>query len=589
MSTTNKSHSSFHLDLKWLLKQFLSNKLLFAEIVFSGFVVSVLVLVLPLFVQVVFDKIIVYKTVFTLNILAISIAILLILSSVLNFLQSYLLNCITSTIDGKVALNIFKHLVYLPIDFFQNQNIGEITKNLLQIEQIRIFFLKKIPEVIVNITSICIFLPILFIYNFKLSLIVVAYSVLIALVATCIITPLYGFINAAYQLESKRQSLLTEAIFAIKTIKSLVLEKQKIAHWDQLSLDAIRSGFQVEKIATYATNTIRCLERLMTLTVIWVGVHEIFSGEMTIGALLAFQLIAGSNISSALLRIVEANNDYQRAALSMRKVNQILGHRHETSATMPIILEGNIDAIEFKEVDFCYSQARKNVLTGINFKISRGEVVGIVGFSGSGKSTIVNLLQGIYQPQSGAIFFNQHDLSQLDIYFLRKRFGIVIQDDTLFSDTILNNIKITKSNASIEEVKEAARLADAEGFIQELPNKYATILDEGGVNLSRGQRQRLAIARAILHNPDILILDEATNALDITSEQLIFDNLKKQFADTSFVIISHRLSLLKEADKIIVLKHGSIEQVGNHKELLITSSSYQELWQQHLFSIKYQR
>jgi len=365
------------------------------------------------------------------------------------------------------------------------------------------------------------------------------------------------------------------------TVKAMAIEPLLRQQWENKVARAVSMQFRVGKISITAKSLTQFLERLMTVILIWLGASQVFDGSLTIGALIAFQMLAG-RVTSPLVRLVGLINQYQEAALSVEKLGIVMNAKQEWGAdrhgARPS-LRGNI---VFDRVGFRYAPDLPNVLKEISLTIPAGTTLGVVGPSGSGKTTLTRMLQKAYFPSTGTIRINDCYLNELDTAHLRRNTGVVLQENFLFNATVAENIRAGQSAASREQIIQAALLAGADEFIVNLPQGYDTMLEEGAKNLSGGQRQRLAIARALLTRPEILILDEATSSLDPESERIVRENLAQIAKNRTVIIVSHRLSMLKDADSIIVLKNGDLVGHGPHEELLRDCDLYRNLWRQQM-------
>ncbi|MCS4096765.1 ABC-type bacteriocin/lantibiotic exporter with double-glycine peptidase domain [Rhizobium sp. BK176] len=426
-----------------------------------------------------------------------------------------------------------------------------------------------------------VFIPILLLYSVKLTLVVIGFAALVGLVVMLLVGPFQRRLQALYKAEGDRQALLVETVHGMRTVKSLALEPRQRRAWDDYSAQSISVRFRVEKISTAAQSMTGLLEKLMSVAIIGLGALDVFSGAMTIGALVAFNMLAG-RVSGPLVQIVTMVHEYQEVALSVRMLGEIMNQRPEQAGRGRGIrphLRGNI---QFDKVTFRYGPDGPPALDDVSFNIPAGSVFGVVGKSGSGKTTITRLIQGLYQNQQGIVRMDGYDSREIDLVHLRTSTGVVLQDNFLFRGTVRENIAAAKPDASIEEIMEVARIAGAEEFIERLPRGFDTMLEENASNLSGGQKQRLAIARALITDPKLLILDEATSALDPDSETIIRQNLSQIAAGRTVVIVSHRLSTLVDADAILVVERGKIADIGRHDQLVTRCMTYRHLWSQQM-------
>ncbi len=568
-------------SLRWFIPEILRQKTAFIDIGLAVLFISAIALITPIFFQIVIDKVLVNQAFTTLHVLGIGMTAMLVVNGFLDFLRDYILLHATNKIDLRVTGRTFRHMLHLPLDFFERVTAGVLAKHMQQTSNIRGFLTGSVFLTMLEATSLFIFLPFLFFYSFRLTSIVLVVTGLIATVMLVLIAPFKRRLNALYDAEGNRQAMLVETINGMPTVKAMAIEPLLRSQWENKVARAVSMQFRVGKISITAKSITQLLERLMTVLLIWVGANQVFSGDMTVGALIAFQMLAG-RVTSPLVRLVGLVHQYQEAALSVEKLGVVMNAKPEWGAdrhgTRPS-LKGDI---VLDRVSFRYGPDLPNVLKEISLTISAGTTLGVVGPSGSGKTTLTRMLQKMYFPSTGTIRMNNCYLNELDTAHLRRNTGVVLQESFLFRTTVADNILAGQSGTSRERIIEAATLAGADEFIVKLPQGYDTMLEEGASNLSGGQRQRLAIARALLTQPDILILDEATSSLDPESERIVRENLVKIAKDRTVIIVSHRLSMLKAADSIIVLQDGNLVGHGPHEQLLQQCKLYKTLWQQQM-------
>ena len=566
-------------SLAWFLPEFFKLKGIFAQIALTVAMITVLSLVVPLFFQIVVDKVLVNKSYHTLNVLGFGIICAIIFNGFLDYLRSYFLLFATNKIDVATATKTFRHLMRLPVDFFERVPSGVLLKHMQQTEKIRGFLSGNLFFTILDLCSLLIFVPVLLLYSVSLTLVVLGYSLLMALVIACLIKPFQNRLNELYQAEGKRQSMLVESIHGVRTVKSLALEPVEEKQWDDSTAYAVKSYFKVGKISMTAKSISQVLEMLMTITVIWLGAWMVFEHRLSVGALIAFQMLAG-RVTGPLVKLVGLIHEYQQIALSVKMLGVVMNTPKEPAGGgVRNPLRG---AISFEHVTFQYRPDLPAVIRDFSLDIKPGTTLGIVGRSGSGKTTVTKLLQGLYPVVQGLIKIDGIDIREIDKSHLRSSIGVVLQENYFFSGTVRENISLTKRSASLEEIIYASKLAGADEFVQKLPRGYDTVLEENASNLSGGQKQRLAIARALLNNPPILIFDEATSALDPESEYVIQKNLRSIARGRTVLIISHRLSIVSGSDQIIVIDAGEISSQGTHRELLSQPGTYQEFWNQQM-------
>ncbi|MGV8854203.1 MAG: peptidase domain-containing ABC transporter [Devosia sp.] len=566
---------------RWFIPEILHQRRLFADVAVAALFLYVLGLATPIFFQLVIDKVLVHQSYATLWVLLIGVGVALLFEAVFVFLRRYLLIYASNRIDIRVATRTFRHLLDLPITYFEQASAGVLVKHMQQSGRIREFLTGRLFLTLLDALSLLVFVPVLVMYSSTLALIVLTFSGLIGLVVALLIAPFRKRLAALYAAEGARQGLLVETVHGIRTIKSLAMEPLQRRVWDDRSAQTINTRFKVETISVTAQAVTGLLEKLMAVSIIGVGALHVFNGTMTVGALIAFNMLAG-RVSGPLVQIVTMVHEYQEVALSVRMLGEVMNHKVERASRSDGLRPALEGGIEFENVAFSYRQDGAVALSELSFAIPGGSIFGIVGRSGSGKSTVTRLIQGLYPIQQGLIRVGGHDVRELDLNYLRKSVGVVLQDNFLFRGTIRDNIAAAKPDASFERVVEAARLAGAVEFIEQLPRGYDTVVDEGGENLSGGQRQRLSIARALVSDPRILILDEATSALDPESEAIVRRSIKGIAAGRTVIIVSHRLSTLTDANAILVMERGRMVDLGAHGELVSRCTTYRQLWNQQV-------
>ena len=565
--------------LRWFIPEFVRLKGIFIQIALAVLMISGLALITPLFFQIVVDKVLTNESYNTLNVLGIGIIIALLFNSLLEFLRGYLLIFATNKIDINTATKTFHHLMRLPIDFFEHMSSGVLLKHMQQTEKIRGFLSGNLFFTILELFSLIVFIPFLMLYSVKLTLIVLGFSFMMALVIAALIKPYQSRLHELYQAEGKKQGMLVEAIHGIRTVKALAIEPVQEKSWNDSTAFAISRYFKVGKVSLSAKTISQFLEKTMTVAIIWVGALAVFDKEMSVGALIAFQMLSG-RVTAPLVKLISLVHEYQQTALSVRMLGNVMNAPKENDGGgVHNPLKGKIS---FENITFKYTADGPQVIKKFDLNIPTGATLGIVGRSGSGKTTLTKLLQALYPLQSGLIKVDGIDIREIDKAHLRTSIGVVLQENYFFHGTVRENICLTKKTATMEEVIYATHLAGADEFVQELSKGYDTELEENASNLSGGQKQRLAIARALLTNPPILIFDEATSSLDPESESIIQNNLKAISKGRTVLIISHRLSMVHGADMILVMDKGEKIALAPHSVLVKQAGVYKEFWEQQM-------
>ncbi len=567
--------------LSWFVPEVLRQGSALTYVVVAGLTLHIIGLITPLFFQIVIDKVLVHNSESTLIILGIGVTIASFFETAMGFLRNYLLLHATSKIDIRLAMRTFEHMLSLPLHFFESSSAGVTTKHMQQAERIREFLTGKVLSVFMDSWALVIFLPVLLLYSVTMTSVVLFFSALVA-ASLFVVMPMFRReLEKLYSAEGQRQALLVETIHGMRAVKSLALEPGLRQRWAQGSALSVTMQVRVGRISIGAQALIGCLEKLSTIAIVWIGALKVFDGSLSVGELIAIQMLA-SRVSSPLVQIVSLINEAQQTALSVRMLGEIMNRKPEQELTRAGLRPTLGGQISLEGVSFYYPGMASPALDDLAMSIEPGTLVGVVGRSGSGKSTFLRLLQGLYLPQTGTIRFDGHDIRELDLTHLRRSLGVVLQDSFIFQGTVRENIAITQPGASFSEVVIAAGLAGADEFIQRLPQGYETRLEENASNLSGGQKQRLAIARALLTQPPILIFDEATSALDPESEAIVQTNMSAIAKGRTVILVSHRLSSLAGSDCIFVFDHGKIVDCAPHRALLQRCELYRHLWQQQV-------
>ena len=565
--------------IRWFVPELRRQWRLFTDVAICALLLYALGLALPIFFQLVIDKVLVHESFTTLYVLAAGAAAALAFEAIFSFLRRYLLLYATNKVDIRVATKTFSHLLGLPVTFFEHISAGVLVKHMQQAGRIREFLTGRLFLTTLDALSLFVFIPVLALYSLKLTCVVLAFTAIIGVVVALLMGPFRRRLYDLYQAEGARQALLVETVHGMRTVKSLAMEPLQGKTWDDRCAQAVSMRFGVEKISATAQAVTGFLEKMMTLGIIGLGALDVFSGELTIGALVAFNMLAG-RVSGPLVQLVTMVHEYQEVALAVKMLGEVMNQKPEKDGNRDGLRPDLTGKIEFENVSFRYGAEGAPALDDVSFSIAPGSVFGIVGRSGSGKTTLTRLISGMYPVQQGLLRIDGYDSRELELEHLRRNLGLVLQDSFLFRGTIRENIACVKRDATFAEVVRAAQLAGADEFIERLPRGFDTLIEEDASNLSGGQKQRLAIARALITDPRILILDEATSALDSESEMIIRRNLRRIAAGRTVIIVSHRLSMLADANEILVIDRGQIVDVDRHDRLLSKCTIYRHLWNQ---------
>jgi subfamily B ATP-binding cassette protein HlyB/CyaB len=567
-------------DLSWFAPEFWNQRALLRNVVIAALALHVLALAVPIFFQIVIDRVLVYLSDATLAVIGVGVLLAILFDAVFTWLRGYFVLNTASRIDIRLARKTFRHLMSLPISFFDQSRAGVVTKHMQQATQIREFLTGRLLSTLLDLPALLIFLPLMLWYSVTLTMVVLGVTALLGGLIAAMLGPYRRRLRRLYQAEATRQSLLVESVHGMRTVKSLNLEPRREEAWDNAAADAVTTYVQVGKISLAANTLSGFIEKALTVAIVCAGAFLVFGGELSVGGLVAFNMLS-SRVISPVLQLIGLLNNYQEVMMSVEMLGEVMNRPSENAGQRGLTppLSG---AIEFEKVTFRYPGIEKPALKDVSLRIPAGSMVGIVGRSGSGKTTLSALLQGLHQVTEGAIRIDGHNIRDIDLTYLRSQNGVVPQEPFLFRGSIKDNIRMGEPTASFEDVVRAARMAGADEFIQQLPKRYDTELEEGAVNLSGGQKQRISIARALLRQPRIIIFDEATSALDPESEAIVVKNLKEIAKGRTAIVISHRLATIRDADAILVLDNGGLNDVGNHGQLMQRNFIYNQLWnQQH--------
>jgi subfamily B ATP-binding cassette protein HlyB/CyaB len=553
-------------DFSWFIPAVIKYRRVLGEVLLMSLVLQVIGLATPLFFQVVMDKVLVNHAVQTLNVVAVGLLLAILFESALGGIRSYVFAHTTSKLDVELGVRLFKHLLALPIGYFQSRRVGDSVARVRELEQIRAFLTGNALTLVLDIAFSFVFLGVMFCYSARLTLYVMLAVPAYALLSIIFTPVLRARLNDRFNRSAENQAFLVETVSGMETLKAMAVEPSWMRQWERQLASYVRSGLSATTTGLLAGAGVRLVSRLVTLAIVWAGAWRVMEGELTVGELIAFNMLA-AQVAAPILRLAQMWNDFQQVGVSMERLGDILNARVEAGGPRTALprIEGSV---EFDQVSFRYRPDASQVLRGMSFRVEPGEVLGIVGRSGSGKSTITKLIQRLYVPERGRILIDGHDVAVIDAASLRAQIGVVLQENVLFNRSVRENIALANPLASMEEIIAVAKLAGAHEFICELPEGYDSQVGENGTGLSGGQRQRVALARALLKDPRILIMDEATSALDYESERVIQEGMDRICRGRTVIVVAHRLSAVRNADRIVVLERGEIAEVGTQAELL---------------------
>jgi len=563
----------------WFYAQMLNYKKIIGEVLLASFIMQLFGLVTPLFTQVILDKVLVHRSMTTLDVLAIAFVAVAVFDFLLNLVRNYIFVHTTSKIDAKLGAKLFYHLLALPIAYFEKRKVGNIIARVRELDTIREFIANKSISVILDVLFSGVFVAVMLLYSVKLTMVVVSFVALIGLIYFFITPQLRKRLEEKFQMGAQSNAYLVESVTGVQTVKSLALEGSMQKKWEDYLAKYVNASFNLSNLSNILGGISGMLQKLMTISILYMGVSLVLEGKLSVGQLIAFQMFA-NQFSGPVLRLVNLWNEFQQTLLSVDRIGDILNTPTEQKNDKAITLPKIEGSVKLDNITFSYSPEMQSVINGISADFKAGQSIGLVGRSGSGKSTITKLLQRLYIPNGGTIYIDGVDIRHMNPKWLRNNIGVVLQENYLFSGTIKDNISLSRPDAPMENIIKAAQVAGAHEFISELSQGYDTQVGERGAALSGGQRQRVAIARALIINPRILIFDEATSALDYESEKIIQNNMEMIKDGKTMFIVAHRLTTVKKCDVILVLDKGQIVERGSHDELMNMKGYYYRLYTQ---------
>ncbi|CDH19309.1 RTX toxin ABC transporter [Xenorhabdus bovienii str. kraussei Quebec] len=567
---------SNQFNIRWFIPEFIRQRKNLTEILLFSFILQILALISPLVVQVVMDKVLVHQALSTLDVLIFGLVAASLIEVVLRGLREYQYAHTANRIDIKLGLKLVRHLLGLPLLFFKSRQVGAIVTRVRELETVREFLTGSMFTLCIDVLFMFVFIYVMSLLSGTLTLLFLATIPFYGLLAWWVTPKIEKAVEKQFTHAAINTSFLTETVAGAETLKSLAAEPRFIRRWDSQTENMVSTSYDVQQWDNRSSHLVMLLQKVTSAIIIWLGASEVLSLHMTIGQLIAFNMMV-SHTQQPLAKLVQLWGQFIRSRIAIDKLGDMLNlPTEQQSGKERVSLQG---AISFSDIVFRYQPDLSPTINRFTLDIRAGETLGVVGTSGSGKSTLARLLLRLYTPEHGTITLDGIPLQEFNIESLRQQIGIVLQENFLFNKTVHENIAQSRPDAPLSDIIEAARLAGAHDFILKLPMGYDTIIAEGGQSLSGGQRQRLAIARTLLSDPTILILDEATSALDDESQSIIQSNMADIAQGRTVITIAHRLSTVRQCDRIIVLHQGQIIEQGSHEQLLQQGKQYRKLWQ----------
>ncbi len=554
----------------WFIPAIVKYRKLFRQVVIASCFLQLFALLIPLGTHVVIDKVLAHKEIATVHVLAGGIVALALFEAIFGGLRTYLCAHTTTRVAVTLGARLFRHMLALPLSYFESRPVGETVARVREWEQIRRFLAGQSITVAVDVACIAVFLAVMWFYSSMLTLIVMASLPIYGLLALAITSSLRTRLREQCDRGAESHALLVEAVSGVQTVKALAVEPSLFQKWDEQVAGYARAGFRATSLITMAGHAAACVQQITTVAVLWVGAYRVLAGELSIGQLIAFTMLS-AHVTGPLLRAVKLWEEFQQVGVSVRRLGDVLNAQPEPSyhpdrTTLPCV-NGQVCV---EDVVFRYRPDGPAVLKKVSFTAEPGRIIGFVGRSGSGKSTIVTLMQRLYVPEQGRILIDGVDVMQVDPAWLRRQVGVVRQEHVLFNASVRENIALIDPGMAMEQVIQAATLAGAHEFIMQSADGYDTVIGEQGRTFSSGQRQLIAIARALAANPRILIFDEATAALDEESDAAIQQNMSQISHGRTVFVMAHRLSAVRQAHRIYVMERGEIVEQGTYDDLLRT-------------------
>lgn len=570
------------IDFAWLRRLVMGERGLLRDVIIASMVMSVLAIFPPLIVMQVIDRVVNFHSLSTLVSLSVLVTVMAFYEILLGYARREITLVLTTRLDTRISLAIFDRLLALPLEFFEREQAGNVIGRVSAIYRVRQFMTGRLLSTFLDMFTLLVVLPFLFWLSGVLAWMTVVAAALIGVVIVLAMPTMGRLMARQVRAEMDRGAALYETVAGIRTVKTLALEPVRREVWDEKTADVVGASLDSGRMGNWVATAVMPLDLFINRGIILIGAYLAISSTssgLEAGALMAFMML-GSRVASPLVGMARLIDDLNEVRTALAEAGSVLNRPTETRALTTGLRPPIHGALSFSDVCFTYPGGTTPALSGVTFSVPAGTMLGLVGRSGSGKSTITRLLQGVSRSYTGQLRLDGIDLREINLTYLRRSCGVVLQDNFLFRGTIRDNIIAGRPGLTLEDVVRAARMAGAEEFIERMPAGFDTWIEEGSTNISGGQRQRLAIARAVISDPKLMILDEATSALDPESEAVVNANLRHLAQGRTMVIVSHRLASLVSCHRICVMEQGRVADIGTHDELLARCTIYRTLWRQ---------
>ncbi len=564
-------------DMTWVIPGIVKYRMLFGEVLTASVFLHCLALAIPFIVQMMIDQVLVHKEGTTLSLLAGGVLAMAVFEGVLGGLRIYLLSHTTNRMTVGLGAQLFRHMLTLPLTYFDGKRLGETVARLRELEHLRQFVTSHTTVVLVDIPCSLLFLAGMWLFSPILALMVMAslpvYALLFVFMTPAIRARLHDTVNRG----AENQAFVVEVLNGLHTVKALAVEPSFLRKWEAQLAGYVRASVQATGLVTIARHLAMGVRNVTLVLVLWIGVSRVIEGQLSIGQLIACTLLA-TQVTGPVLRWVNLWQEFHQADLSVQRLGDVMNRQPEPSYSQNRVTIPHIHGqVRFEDVTFRYRPDGPTVIRTLSLSAEPGQIIGIIGRAGSGKSTIAKLLQCLYPLDQGRIVVDGVDLAHVDPAWWRRHVGVVLHENFLFNGSVRSNIALSNPDLPVEQVLQAARLCGAHEFIAELGNGYDTLIGEQGSMLSSGQRQQIAIARALASNPRMLIFDDAMSGLDEDAEAVIQQNMVHIAQGRTLFVMAHRLSAVRQAHCVYVVERGEIVEQGTHDELLRAGGSYTRL------------